>query len=93
MSPIPQVDGAAAQDKAKYSFVCMCAEEDVMYTIEEIFPKTEVKCTLEARGRVAPLSADHLCILEIETLSKGRSLSWPEMGSNQAVVFEKLKRI
>ena len=35
MSPILQVDGAAEQEKAKYSFVSMYAEEDIMYTIEE----------------------------------------------------------
>ena len=55
ISPIPHADGAAAQDKAKFSFVYMYADEDVMYTIEEIFPETEVKCTLEARERVVPL--------------------------------------
>ena len=93
LSPILQVDGAAEQEKAKYSFVSMYAEEDIMYTIEEIFPRTEVKCTLESRERVAPLSADHLCILEIEALRKGRSLSWPDIARNQAVVFENLKRI
>ena len=93
LSPILQVDGAAEQEKAKYSFVSMYVEEDIMYTIEEIFPRTEVKCTLESRERIAPLSADHLCILEIEALSKGRSLSWPDIARNQAVVFEQLKRI
>ena len=39
---IPQVDGAAEQEKAKYSFISMYAEEDIMYTIEEIFPKLNV---------------------------------------------------
>jgi hypothetical protein len=93
LSLILQVDGAAEQEKAKDSFVSMYAEEDIMYTIEEIFQRTEVKCTLESRERIAPPSSDHLCILEIGALSKGRIISWPDFARNQAVVFEQLKRI
>ena len=37
--PILQVDGTTEQDRASYSFVRMNAEKDILYTIEEIFPK------------------------------------------------------
>jgi hypothetical protein len=50
---------SAEQEKAKYSFVSMYVEEDIMYTIEEIFPRTETKFTLESRERIAQLSTDH----------------------------------
>ena len=93
LSPIQQVDGTAEQKTARYSFISMYAVDDIVYTVEEIFPKTEFRCTLESRKRVAPLSADHLCILEVEAPSKDRNLSWPEMGIDQAVVFENLRRI
>ena len=93
LSPILQVDGTAEQDRAKYSFVSMYAEEDILYTLEELFPRTQFRCILKSRERVQPLSADHLCILELEALIKGNSLSWPEMGTNQEVIFEKLGRI
>jgi hypothetical protein len=71
----------------------MYAVEDIMYTVKEIFPRAEVRCTLESRKRVAPRSADHSFVQEVEALRKDRSLSWPEMGRYQAMVFEKLKRI
>ena len=93
MSPILQLDGEAEEDRAKYSFVSMYAEEDIMYTLGEIFPKTEVRCTLESRERVAPKSAHHLCILDIEAITSGRSQVWPDMTADQAVVFEEVKKI
>ena len=92
-SPILQVDGTAEKDRASYSFVSMYAEEDILYTLEEIFPTTEFRCILKSRERIEPLGADHLCILDLEALIEGKTLTWPEMGSNQVVVFEKLRRI
>ena len=63
LSPILQVDGEVVlENQAKYSFISMYAKEDILYTLDEIFPRTEVKCTLESRVRVEPLSAHHLCI-------------------------------
>ena len=93
LSPILQLDGEAVIDKAKYTFESMYAEEDIAYTLDEIFPRAEVKCTLVSRVRVEPLSAQHFCILEVNAITAGRSLSWPEMKADQAVVFEKVKRL
>ena len=50
LSPILRVDGEVAEeDQPKYSFVSMYAEEDILYSIDEIFPRSEVFCTLESR--------------------------------------------
>ena len=43
LSPILQLDGEVAVEKAKYSFESMYAEEDIIYTLDEIFPRAEVK--------------------------------------------------
>ena len=57
LNPIPQVDGEAVEeDHVMYSFISMYAEEDILYTLEEIFPQREVICSLESRVRVEPLS-------------------------------------
>ena len=91
---ILQVDGEVVlENQAKYCFMSMHAEEDILYTLDEIFPRTEVKCTLESRVRVEPLSAHHLCILDVKAITKDRSLSWSDVEANQAVVFEEIKRI
>ena len=71
----------------------MYAEEDILYTLEELFPSTEVICSLESRVRIEPLSAHHLCNLKVKALTKGRSLSWPEVNGEQAVVFEDIKKL
>ena len=71
----------------------MYAEEDITYTLDEIFPRAEAKCTLEYRVRVEPLSDQHFCILEVNAITAGRSLSWPDIKADQAVVFEKVKRL
>ena len=94
LSPILQVDGEVVIAKqAKYSFMNMCAEEHILDTLNELFPRKEVKCSLESRERVEPLSAHHLCILEVKAITKDRNLSWPDVEANQAVVFEEVKRI
>ena len=71
----------------------MYAEEDILYTLEEIFPRREVICSLESRIRVEQLSAHHLCILTVKAIANGRSLSWPEVKADQAVVFEEIKKL
>ena len=94
LSPILQVDGEAMEeDQAKYYFGSMYAEEDILYTLDEIFPRSEMIFTLESRVRVEPLSAQHLCIVKVRRLAKGRSLSWPDMSASQAVIFEEIKKI
>ena len=40
LSPIPKVDGEMGEENlAKYSFKSMYTEEDILYTIGDIFPK------------------------------------------------------
>ena len=44
LSPILQVDGeVVVENQAKYSFMSMYAEEDILDTLDKIFPRTEVK--------------------------------------------------
>ena len=94
LNPIPQVDGEAVEeDQVMYSFISMYAEEDILYTLEEIFPQREVICSLESRVRVEPLSAEHLCTIAVKVIDKGRSLSWPKMEADQAVVFQEIKKL
>ena len=94
LSPILQVDGEMVEEnQTKYSFVSMHAKEDILYTLDEIFPSAEVECTRESRVRLEPLSAHHLCIIEVKAINKDRSLSWPEVNTNQAVVFEEVKKL
>ena len=91
---IIQVDGEVVEEgQVKFSFVTMYEEKDILYTLDEIFPRTQVICTLESRVRVEPLSAYHLCILNLKTIANSRSLSWPEVTATQAVVFEEIKKI
>ena len=42
LSPIIRVDGTGTveQVNARYSFISMYAVEDIMYTVDEIFPNT-----------------------------------------------------
>jgi hypothetical protein len=67
LSPILQVDEEVVEEDQD-SFVSMYAEEDMVYTIDEIFSRSEVICTLESRVHVEPLSAHHLCILKVKQL-------------------------
>jgi hypothetical protein len=69
--------------------------DDVIETLKEIFDENEVNFALESREQTAPLSAcDRFVIcLTVQTASTRGKLSWPHMREDQAVVFEKLKKI
>ena len=45
-SPILQVDGEIDDDVIKFSFESLYHEDDVMYTLEDIFLESEVDLTL-----------------------------------------------
>ena len=47
-SPILHVDETAEKDRISYSFDSMYAEEDILYTLEEIFLKTEFRCIMKS---------------------------------------------
>ena len=87
------VPSSGWMEKVKYSFMSMYAEEEILYTLDEIFPRTKVICSLESRVWVEPASAHHLCILTVKDIAKGRSLSWREVKADQAVVFDKIKEL
>jgi hypothetical protein len=94
-SPILQVDGGIEEDIAVYSFESNYHEDDIMDTLGEIFPASEVNLTLDSTVQVAPRSARYLFVitLTVKPTATGRKLSWPDMQEDQAVVFEKVKRI
>ena len=92
---IPQVDGVEEEEIVRYAFESSYHVDDVIETLKEIFDENEVNFALESREQTAPLSAcDRFVIcLTVQTASTRGKLSWPHMREDQAVVFEKLKKI
>ena len=91
-STIPQLDGEPAMDDfLTYTFVSEFARDDIVYTLEEIFPaEMEPKLTSRVKApHYGPKSADHICSVQIK-LPDNRSFSWPEMLADQAEVFKDL---
>jgi hypothetical protein len=88
-SPILQVDGETGEETARYLFEISYHEDDIMYTLRDIFPPSEVKLSLESRVRIKPLDACHLCTV----IATGRKLSWPKMSQVQATVIENVRAI
>ena len=90
-SPILQVDGGQAVDETpKYTFVSDYHEDDIKYTLDEIFPDNHVN--LESLEQCKPKSADYLYSVDVK-LSSGQKSTWPEMNSEQSPVFKELKKI
>ena len=92
-SSITQLDGIDDSDcemsekNIKYTFVSDFHREDVEYTMKEIFPEdigTKICSTVKVGDR---FSADHLFSVIIQ-LPDDRRFSWPEMSTDQAVVFK-----
>ena len=83
-SPILQVEGETGEETAKYSFDRSYHEEDIMYTLREIFPPSEVKLTLESKVRIKTLDACHICTV----IPTGRKILWPEMSQGPATVIK-----
>ena len=90
-SPILQVDGEQMkEDKIKYQFISNYAEEDIVYTLDEIFPAGSFE--LECLQQCAPRSADCIYTVVVNLLP-GQKSFWPEMMTDQAEVFKDLKDI
>ena len=91
-SPIPQLDGEPSKDDSemKYEFTSSYAEEDIVYTLEEIFPDTKVK--LETLSQCQPRSAEYWYTVVVK-VKLGQKLHWPDMMTDQAEVFNYLKKI
>ena len=70
-SPILQVDGGQAVDDEtlKYTFVSDYHEDDIKYTLEEIFPDNHAN--LETLKQCKPRSADYLVSVYVK-LSSGQ---------------------
>ena len=93
-SPIPQLDGEGetVEDCVNYTFVSKYATEDIMYTLEEIFP-SDVETKLVSRVRtMEPRSADHLCTIRIK-LAAPQHFIWPGMNRIQEEVIKDLNKI
>ena len=93
LSPIPQVDGGGkepAVDKVNFTFISDYHEDDILYTLEEIFLENSVK--LEPLKQCQPRSADYLYSVTVK-LSSSQDSTWPDMNSDQAQVFKDLKKI
>jgi hypothetical protein len=92
-SPILQLEGAGVEDKITYSFRSDYGEEDIIYTLSEIFPDT-VLPTLVSRVRVKPMSAFHHCTVEIDLAADQKmDFSWPTLKPWQKDTFVDLTRI
>ena len=97
-SPILQLDGAVGNleqqvdhgDEEVYSFVSDYGEEDILWTLEELFSSSG--STLLSRVRVRPLKAAHLCTVSVK-VTAAQTFAWPEMRNDQKEVFKDLKRI
>ena len=92
-SPILQVDGEIEEETTKYSFESLYHEEDILYTLREIFAPSEVKLTLETRVRMKPLDACYICTVMVTPISTDWNLLWPEMSCVQAQVIENVRTI
>ena len=92
-APITQLDGVDDTDCnmsekcITYTFVSDFHQEDVEYTIKEIFPENIGTRILSNEKVGDRLSADHLFSVLIE-LPDDRRFSWPQMSADQAVVFK-----
>ena len=92
-SPIQQVDGAGEKMKLAYSFQSEYGEEDIVYTLSEIFQESTV-ANLVSRKRINPRSAVHQCIVELDLeADKKEDFSWPALKPWQKDTFLELKRI
>ena len=89
---IPQVDGVEEEEIVRYAFESSYHVDDVIETLKEIFDENEVNFALESREQTAPLSACDRFVICLTVSTRGK-LSWPHMREDQAVVFEKLKKI
>ena len=73
------MDGEAENKESKetlYHFVSDYGEDDIIYTLEELFPSKNF--SLLSRVRLRPLDADHECTVAL-LATAGQSYIWPEM--------------
>ena len=93
-SPILQLDGdyldEVGREDVTYSFTSEYAEEDILDSLQEIFPETAVK--LESRVAISPPSADGwMCTVLVK--HGGLDFSWPAMDEENKAVFREPRKI
>ena len=89
ISPILQVDGNMEDDQTvQFSFTSNYAEEDIKYTLDEIFPNKN--CSLESYEPCKPRSAEHFCTVKVKDAE--RKFTWPSLDSIQKDVIRDLKK-
>ena len=71
----------------RYTFSSDYAEEDIKYTIDEIFPKKNA--FLSSMVQCRPLNAECLCTVEVK-IDSGQEFFWPVMNTIQAQVVQDL---
>ena len=73
-----------------YTFVSDFHQEDVDYTLKEIFPN--IGTTILSNVKIGDrFSADHLFTVIFE-LQDDQKFSWPQMTPDQAVVFKDVQK-
>ena len=89
-SPIPQLDGESSLDDQTYSFKSDYGQEDIDYTLSEIFPENET--ILASRIRITPKGADHFCTVVVKGLRMGDGF-WPMMSPEDAKVIREVSKM
>ena len=87
---IPQVDGTSEELDISFTFESEYANEDVMYTIEEVI-MNEIKVELLSRVKVGDVrSAEHVFSIRVSPSSS--DWQWPEMNQLQRKVLKNLRK-
>ena len=94
-SPIPQVDGGDTEQMKEedfYTFQSEYREEDILSSLEEIFPPEKV-ASLVSRKKVELFdgSPDHLCTVQLRPVQEKTS-TWPVLSPSQAEVLRNIKK-
>ena len=95
-TPIPQLDGMDDYDKVGFNFKSDYAEEDVIDTLDEIFPDKNVvtSIVLVSRVRIEDRSSTHDCKVELTVpTSEKHNFAWPELTGMDAKVIENVKMV
>ena len=89
-SPIPQLDGESSLDDQTYSFKSDYGQEDIDYTLSEIFPENET--ILASRIRITPKGADHFCTVVVKGMITGDGF-WQLMSPEDAKVIREVSKM
>ena len=91
-SPIPQIDGNFDEDYILYEFKSDYGEEDICDSLEKVKDITKVDVKLVSRVRTSPRSADHNCTARVGPVLASKFI-WPELDSEDSVVFQDLNLV